>query len=534
MRTLKVAFLWHMHQPYYFDAESEKFIMPWVRLHSLRGYYDMVQILTKFPDIKLNFNLVPSLLIQIEKYIYHNKTDKYFELSMKKPEDLTEQERVFILKNFFAINEKKVIKRYSRYNELFEKCGKDIDISLKNFSNQDIMDLQVWFNLAWCGFSLINNAELIQKLIKKQKNFTQHEKEELLLFHIEVMKKIIPLYKEFNDTDQIEIAFSPFYHPILPLIYDNKVAQKCMPDVVLPEKLFSAPEDAETQILKSIEYYKQIFNKPLYGVWPSEASVSYNVVKLLAQSNIKWIATDEKILFNTIGFSNEKYKTLYKPYRMKFNEKAINIFFRDKILSDNISFKYSQMEASESVEDIHKILSEIYKNLDNDNHIITIALDGENVWEYFSDSGEKFLSNLYSMLTEAKEFETTTFSDYLSRYREGPELKNIYPGSWINADFDIWIGAKEENRAWSLLSKTREFLINFIKSNPDFSQEKIREAWEKLYQAEGSDWFWWFDDDFPTDHKEVFDSLFRTHLKTVYRILGTNPPTDLNIPVSSR
>lgn len=531
MRTLKVAFLWHMHQPYYFDEESDKFIMPWVRLHCLRGYYDMIKILAKFPDINLNFNLTPSLLMQIEKYIHHNKTDKYFELSMKKPDDLTEQERLFILKNFFAIHKEKVIKKYSRYNELFEKRGRDIKNSLKNFSAQDIMDLQVWFNLAWCGFSLINEEELIQKLIKKERNFTQQEKEELLLFHLEVMKRIIPLYKKFQDTGQIEISFSPFYHPILPLIYDNRIAKKCMPGVVLPEKLFSAPEDAEAQILKSIKYYKQIFNKPLQGIWPSEASVSYDVIRLLAHHNIKWIVTDEKILFNTIGFSNKKCKTLYMPYRMRFNEKTINIFFRDKMLSDNISFKYSQLKATESVEDIYKILSDIYKNLDNDNHIITIALDGENEWEYFSDSGEKFLSILYSMLTESKEFETTTFSEYLSKYEGRVELKEIYPGSWINADFDIWIGAKEENRAWSLLSETREFLINFIKSNPQFDEKKIKQAWEKLYQAEGSDWFWWFDDDFPTDNKEEFDSLFRTHLKTIYKILCTDPPASLNIPI---
>ncbi|HEC91623.1 MAG TPA: alpha-amlyase, partial [Candidatus Atribacteria bacterium] len=170
-------------------------------------------------------------------------------------------------------------------------------------------------------------------------------------------------------------------------------------------------------------------------------------------------------------------------------------------------------------------------NLDNDNHIITIALDGENEWEYFSDSGEKFLSILYSMLTESKEFETTTFSEYLSKYEGRVELKEIYPGSWINADFDIWIGAKEENRAWSLLSETREILINFIKSNPQFDEKKIKQAWEKLYQAEGSDWFWWFDDDFPTDNKEEFDSLFRTHLKTIYKILCTDPPASLNIPI---
>ena len=44
---LYVAFLWHMHQPVYKDPTSNRYILPWVRLHSTKGYNDMLSILVR-------------------------------------------------------------------------------------------------------------------------------------------------------------------------------------------------------------------------------------------------------------------------------------------------------------------------------------------------------------------------------------------------------------------------------------------------------------------------------------------------------
>ena len=46
---LKVAFLWHMHQPFYLNPEKNSFLMPWVRFHGLKDYLDMPLLAAQFP-----------------------------------------------------------------------------------------------------------------------------------------------------------------------------------------------------------------------------------------------------------------------------------------------------------------------------------------------------------------------------------------------------------------------------------------------------------------------------------------------------
>jgi alpha-amylase/alpha-mannosidase (GH57 family) len=57
---IEVAFVWHMHQPWYRSALTGAFVMPWARLHALKDYLDMVEILSEYPTIRQTFNLVPS------------------------------------------------------------------------------------------------------------------------------------------------------------------------------------------------------------------------------------------------------------------------------------------------------------------------------------------------------------------------------------------------------------------------------------------------------------------------------------------
>ncbi len=542
MKKLKVAFLWHMHQPYYFDETTHEFLMPWVRLHATRGYYDMLKILDNHPNIKVNFNLTPSLLLQIEKYLEQNNTDKYYKLSLKHPSDLNYDEKIFILSKFFMINYTTVINKCARYDELLYKRGYQVNKNILKeainlFTNQDFMDLQVWFNLGWFGFSLIKEEKFLQELIQKARNFTQEEKEKLLKFQLEILKRIIPMYKRYQDTNKIEISVSPFYHPILPLIYNNQLALECMPNIELPSEPFKAPDDAASQIIKAKQYYEEKFQKKLNGMWPSEGSVSNDIIRLFAENNIHWVATDEKILFNSLNnIVQDKRKTLYKPYKMDFNGKEIYIFFRDQELSDNIGFKYSKLSGVDAANDLYSHLKNIYNYLKNDNndYIVSIILDGENAWEYYYDSGEEFLNTIYSLIEKDKHLESVTFNEYIDKYNNYGKLSKIYTGSWINHNFDIWIGKEEENKAWTLLNKTRKFLINFEKENPDYDKQKIEKAWEELYQSEGSDWFWWYGDHFTTENDEEFDYLFRKHLRNIFYLLDSSLLEELNIPISEK
>jgi hypothetical protein len=103
-------------------------------------------------------------------------------------------------------------------------------------------------------------------------------------------------------------------------------------------------------------------------------------------------------------------------------------------------------------------------------------------------------------------------------------LPSIHPGSWINADFYIWIGHADDRRAWGQLSRARRALEH---ATGVASAEALAAAREELLIAEGSDWCWWYGDDHHSDHDREFDDLFRRHVRNIYRALGLPIPEDL-------
>ncbi|HXW69685.1 MAG TPA: hypothetical protein VEJ88_08745, partial [Dissulfurispiraceae bacterium] len=324
-KPLSVAFLWHMHQPYYKDPFTGVYRLPWVRLHGVKDYLDMVTILSDFPDIRQTFNLVPSLLEQIVDYTDNSATDTYLQLSLKSPSDLTESEKQFIIENFFYANWDTMIKPLTRYYELLLKRGvritkSDIERAARYYDDRDIRDLQVLFNLAWIDPMFRNEGDpFLQGLMKKGRDFTEEEKKLLLAKQLEILRKIIPAYKKMSDSGQIELSVTPFYHPILPLLWDTNSARTAMSNVNLPKKRFSHPEDAVRQIEMATGYFERLFGKKPAGMWPSEGSVSEDVVRAIHDAGIKWIATDEEVLARSLqrsfrspeGFLNDP-ATLYR------------------------------------------------------------------------------------------------------------------------------------------------------------------------------------------------------------------------------
>lgn len=123
--ALPVAFLWHMHQPYYKDAKTGQYLMPWVRLHGLKDYYDIVAVLDDFPQICQTFNLVPSLIEQIQDYAENQVYDEHLILTERPANDLTEAEKEKMLSSFFKCNPNTMIYPHPRYYQLFEKRGED-------------------------------------------------------------------------------------------------------------------------------------------------------------------------------------------------------------------------------------------------------------------------------------------------------------------------------------------------------------------------------------------------------------------------
>ena len=523
-----------------------KYAMPWVRLHAIKDYYDTVAILDEFPKIKGNFNLVPSLMVQLDEYANKNATDNFLELTLKDASLLTEKDKIFLLENFFMANWEHMVFPYPRYNELLQKRGKFVNSNdLKRiqlyFKEQDYRDLQMWFNLSWFDPFWRRADDFIKDMYEKGKDYTENEKHNVIDKQREICGRTISKYKQMQDLGRIEVSVTPFYHPIMPLLYNSDIARFAMPGVNLPTK-FSHPEDVRSQVNKAVTYYEQVMGRKPRGMWPSEGSVSEDIIPILIDNGIEWIATDEQILFNTVSRYNVEYKSigsnlreiLYHPYKIEKNNKSINILFRDRTLSDAIGFVYTKWHYKDAVKDfmikINYIAETIFKN--NGDCFIPVILDGENCWEYYANDGEDFLKELYAVLSNDPRIETVTVSDYLKLHSPKHTLKNLWPGSWINANYGIWIGHQEDNTAWELLGKTRNFLINYINAHPDKKDSAaVSQAFEELYIAEGSDWCWWYGDDHSSMQDNMFDYLFRKHLMNIYELLEEKIPDELYLAI---
>ncbi|MGD0281810.1 MAG: glycoside hydrolase family 57 protein [Dissulfurispiraceae bacterium] len=537
-KTLYVAFVWHMHQPYYKDPFTGIYRLPWVRLHGVKDYLDMVTVLSDFPAVRQTFNLVPSLLEQLVDYIDNGATDIYLALTTKNPSDLTEEERRLIIQNFFYANWDTMIKPFPRYYELLVKRGfrftkNDISRAARYFDDRDIRDLQVLFNLAWIDPMFRNNSDpFLNGLVEKGKDFTEQEKQLLITKQFAILGEIIPAYKRMSDSGQVELSVTPFYHPILPLIWDTNSARIGMPQVTLPKKRFSHPEDAVRQIEMAIAYFERLFGRKPAGMWPSEGSVSEDVVRAIGNAGIKWIATDEEVLARSLhrSFRDAEGRlidaaTLYRPHQFS----GVSMLFRDHRLSDLIGFTYSGWKAEKAVEDFMGRLADIRNTLPGDRaFIVPIILDGENAWEYFANDGHDFLAALYRALSNDDRFRAVTVSDFIREHGAGEPMPRLHAGSWINANFGIWLGHEEDNLAWDYLSQTRDDLELFAKADPG---KDLSDAWSAIYAAEGSDWNWWYGDEHTTETQEDFDELFRSYLMKVYKVMGKDIPPQLHVPI---
>jgi len=546
--TLGVAIIWHMHQPYYGVSGSDNLFMPWVRLHGTKDYYDMATILSEHPEVRVTFNFVPSLLKQIRMYSEEGVSDHFLDLSLKNPDKLSKKERLIISDVFFMIHPKR-IKPFPRYKELYGKWQKwkEGRAADEPFTLDEISDLQLLFNLAWFDPTLFRDP-LLSSLKNKGRGFSRKDKEALRDKTLEILSDIIPLYRRLSERGQIELSTTPYYHPIMPLLYDTDVAKEAFPDTTLPGKPFRAPEDIKYQISRAVSYHEDVFGNTPVGLWPSEGSVSQDIISYLVDAGIKWIATDEAILHRSLdspkpskkASNNTPSANIYQPYRFIQDDGEMMMFFRDRYISDQISFSYYNMNVNESLNHLKSYFNSVIEKVSSSGiefPLLTIILDGENPWENYDKDGFEFLHGLYGLLESEPQLSSITPSDYIAKMRKGKiklrELSKISPGSWIEGNFKIWLGHSENNRAWDLLRETRDFLVEKEKRGI-LDDDKLSEAWEEIYIAEGSDWFWWYGEDYNSEMDSDFDMLFRLHLKRVYELAGERIPEELSKPISKR
>ena len=532
MPDIYLTFVWHMHQPFYKDLVSGEYHLPWTRMHALKDYYGMVKILEEFPSIHQTFNLVPSMMAQIAEYAQGKASDPFLRVALEPAEDLTAQEQAFVLRYFFQAHPTRMIGRYPRYRELYEAwiaAGKNPRRARHFFTPQARRDLQVVSQLAWFEEEFLKHDPEVRELVAKGRSFSLEDQALMGRKQLEIIRAVLPVYREFASRGQIEISTTPFYHPILPLLCDSQIAATSHPGVPLPTP-FRYPEDARVQLERARDYCARELGHAPRGLWPSEGSVSDAALALASECGFAWTATDNGVLERTLRTPADPWHT-YRPYLWQQQGRQLRVVFRDHHLSDLVGFSYSRMDPSEAA---NHFIDQIRGNCapflaQGRDALVPIILDGENAWEHYEGNGRAFLHGLYERIAADPGMRALTVSEALERVPAEP-LGHIFPGSWIGANFDVWIGFEEDNKAWELLLQARQ-AYDSVAGDAAIPEDRRRLAFEELLIAEGSDWCWWYGPHHYTDNRAEFDALFRAHLVNVYRALALHPPEDLSRPI---
>ena len=523
---LYVMLLWHQHQPYYPKDIDGNFSKPWVRLHATKDYLDMVEMVQKYEDLRVTFNLTPTLMKQLNE-LSGGLKDTYWVHTEIKGDELNDNEKKFLRDRFFDINSR-IINTYPRYVEL-----RNLRQNPDQWNTQDYIDLQVLFNLGWTDPSYLASEPLIS-IVKKENNFSEEDKQIILEVHKEIIDKVLPEHLKAYRNNNIELITTPYAHPILPLIHNTNLGK--IGDITsnFPDNTFSFEDDAKAHVRKGKDVFFENFGFYPNGMWPAEGAVAQEVLPYFNDEGISWIATGQNPLEKSldvriqrwVGGVASKPELLYTPWDTILpNGETVPIFFRDNYLSDKM-FGYSEKRTDLSIDEFENTILKLREKTSDLDFvpIVSIIADGENFWENYSNDGIDFLNGMYSVLTKYEWLETITPSEYLELYGNNLDtIDQLYPASWFQPNYATWIGESDENQAWDNLYRTRSDFEEAKKSG-NFSQEQLDQAYEYILLAEGSDWFWWYglDQDSTVDY--YFDQAFKDLLNMVYLSLGLEQP----------
>ena len=602
-RTVFLHLLWHQHQPTYLDPIADQLTSPWVRKHATKDYWDMAAILKGYPNVHLTINITPVLINQLVPYYlerlgsfvdtqkgtvdatgflakWKGRTDPWIDLLLEPtpdPKTATEKQIGLLYADpWSCVSTAPVLMgRFPDYAKLRDKNPAEL-------TRTDLAALKVWFEFAWLDPDFLHGkvvletgdvvdlTDVLAASAKQNATFTLkgapapgaadgwqwYDKlaQRLVVEEMKIMKAVIPVHKLLaydadKHTGQIEIATTPFYHPILPLVHDTNLMGQGQPFDPKPSPSFGFPQDAAVQVGRAVAFFESIFGVKPRGMWPGEGSVAEDVVQHFVQAGVLWVATDQQVIENSGQFSGG---APVGPWRVDVDKASgaagstadeLAVFFRNTSMSNDIGFAYQGKTGAEAADDLVKNVGLQAPAFGAPDRVITLVLDGENAWETFAKEhdGKGFFHQLYQKLEQAQaqgEIISVGGSEYLlgnparnvpaHPVAKLPELEPLFPGSWIGGNFGIWIGEGEENTAWNYLHQARTDLAKTGLAAPPASQLAPKDqttaayhtwaAFDEIYAAEGSDWFWWYGSDMtsPSNDDSPFDAGFRTHLAGMY------------------
>jgi alpha-amylase/alpha-mannosidase (GH57 family) len=270
------------------------------------------------------------------------------------------------------------------------------------------------------------------------------------------------------------------------------------------------------------------------GCWPSEGAISRGTLEMLEQAGFKWVASSANVLGASLRVAgiadNDDLSAYNRPYTLPGGK--LSCFFRDDTLSDRIGFNYSTWHGDDAAQNFAQELATVARNYSGaPGHVMLIALDGENAWEYYPFNGYYFLRALYAALADHPLLELTTLSECVTRGLEPVPLQKVVTGSWVHGTLATWMGDQAKNAAWDLLCDAKQVFDRVMREGA-FDDAKRLAVERQLALCESSDWFWWFGDYNPAEAVSQFDRLYRRQLVNLYRLLGVTPPDSLNTPIS--
>jgi alpha-amylase/alpha-mannosidase (GH57 family) len=536
---LKVVLCWHMHQPDYRGPEQGDYQLPWVYLHAIKDYADMISHIEQNPDARAVVNFAPVLLEQLEDYARQiNNWLEQGELIRDPllaalagpglPQDATA--RGELIRSCQRANEQHLIERFGPFYRLVEiaRAIEQHEASLIYLNDQFLADLLVWYHLAWMGEYARANDLRIESLEKKGTGYTTDDRRALVAAIGDLITGLVDRYAKMARLGRIELSVTPYAHPIVPLLLDLHSAREAMPEIALPDvAAYPGGEPrARWHIRRGIEVFRKHFGFSPKGCWPSEGGVSSETLRLLEEEGFIWAASGQQVLHNSLsafgGGEALPENWVHRPYRLE--EGRLCSFFRDDGLSDLIGFTYADWHADDAVGNLVQHLETISEATRNQpNRVVSIIMDGENAWEYYPRNGSFFLKALYEKLASHPDLKLTTFSDCIDLKQDAECLPELVAGSWVYGTFSTWIGDPDKNRAWEMLVEAKQAYDEAMASGRlDTSERELASV--QLAHCEGSDWFWWFGDYNPGDTVSDFERLYRLQLSHLYQLLKMEPP----------
>ena len=559
---LNLAILWHMHQPLYKNVLTGLYEMPWVRDHADTEYLDHPEILMQYPTVNVTFNLVPSLVYQIEDYAYNDAIDNHIQLARIPLADATQAERLQMAQEFIRlapwyytnVSTNPWYNTYAAFPRLHDLVA-NVSVNPLGLNDTELQDLETIYFLRQISIPYIegdynpaDRNDTILNLLHKGTGYTQADTETVLQIQRDIMAKIVGLYKDAQDAGQAEIITTPFYHPISPLLMSDSIPSE---DATHNVTKGVWANDTQYQYENASAFYEAHFGQPARGVWNSEQAVSPEIIPYAVDAGFTWTSSDEAVLWQSQIFNETSQQTetvgnslvnMTRVYNVTVDGRTMDMVFRDTDISNAVSFTYGGMSTDAAVADFMNRLRGYRENLTDaqlQDGLVTLAADGEN-WMFqagYSNDGRDFLNRLYENLTQAQAdgwLRTWKIGDFVSQAgRAKTTITTLHAGSWIDADFRTWSGEEEEQVAWARLTAARAAVVTFTQAQEghDFvtptSSPAVKRAWEAIFAAEGSDWFWWYGDDQSSGNDGQFDMMFKAHLITAYNAIGATPPRDL-------